>query len=274
MNINITCPDPISIQISLNQSTLIYMVMHVGVPFDRQLERRARLHDALGDPLRLAIVDELAVSDRSPGELGQRFGVPGNLLAHHLSILEDVGLVCRFVSAGDRRRRYVRLLADDLALLSPVGATSTRLSPRRVTFVCSQNSARSQLAAALWTSRTGGSATSAGTVPAERVHPGAVAAARRAGLDLGDARPRRLTDEERTGGDLVITVCDRAHEELPPDPTWLHWSVPDPVGGPDSAFDDAIDELDRRIGVVAPSPRRRSARPARPPDDRPTGDTT
>jgi len=234
------------------------MMAVMGASVDSRLEQRARLHHALGDPLRLGIADELAVSDRSPGELATRFGVPGNLLAHHLSILEDVGLVRRFVSEGDRRRRYVRLRSDALALLS--SSVSVRLSPRRVTFVCSRNSARSQLAAALWTSRTGGLASSAGTDPAEEVHPGAVAAAGRAGLDLGGARPRLLTVEERSGGDLIVTVCDRAHEELPRNPAWLHWSVPDPVSGPDAAFDEALRQLDRRIHVVAPTPTGHSSR--------------
>jgi ArsR family transcriptional regulator, arsenate/arsenite/antimonite-responsive transcriptional repressor / arsenate reductase (thioredoxin) len=97
----------------------------------------------------------------------------------------------------------------------------------QVLFVCSHNSARSQLAAALWTARTGGVATSAGTHPADRVHPGAVAAATRAGLDLSDAEPRMLDADEQA--DLVVTVCDQAHEELDPDPGWWHWSLPDPV---------------------------------------------
>ena len=60
--------------------------------------------------------------------------------------------------------------------------------------MCTHNSARSQLAAALWTQLTNQPADSAGTHPAARVHPGAVAAARRAGLDLTDARPKLLDD--------------------------------------------------------------------------------
>jgi protein-tyrosine-phosphatase len=206
------------------------------------LERRARRHAALGEPTRLAIVDELIRSDRSPKELGGYFGLPTNLLAHHLDVLESAGLVERFVSAGDRRRRYVRLRHDAVDQLR-LGAPRP---PGRALFVCSHNSARSQLAAALWTARTGFSATSAGTHPAERVHPGAVHAARRAGLDLDGAVPRRLGT--RVDADVVITVCDRAHEELATDPTWWHWSVADPVPlGTDEAFDAAVADLDDRI---------------------------
>jgi protein-tyrosine-phosphatase len=215
---------------------------------DPQLERRATVHAALGEPLRLAIVDELAVSDRSPSELAARLDVPGNLLAHHLDVLEGVGLVRRHRSAADARRRYVRLLREPLgaSMLTPAP------HPRRVLFVCTHNSARSQLAAALWRRRTGGDATSAGTHPAPRVHPGAIAAATRVRLDLRTARPRALDATDTA--DLVVTVCDRAHEELEPGDDWWHWSVPDPVPiGDAAAFDATVRELEERIRAVGPT---------------------
>lgn len=208
--------------------------------------QRAAVHAALGEPVRLAVVEDLAVSDRSPKELAARFSVPSNLLAHHLDVLEAVGLIERFVSAGDRRRRYVRLVRAPLARLG----VATALPAGQVLFVCSHNSARSQLAAALWTARTGGVATSAGTHPAARVHPEAVAAASRAGLDLSVAEPRILAADGYH--DLVVTVCDQAHEELDPEPGWWHWSLPDPVeDGRPAAFDAVITELDDRIRAVA-----------------------
>lgn len=191
------------------------------------------------------MVDELTRSDRSPKELAERFDLPGNLLAHHLDVLERAGLVERFVSSGDRRRRYVRLVPGPL---HDLGIEDRRLSGRAL-FVCTRNSARSQLAAALWRRVTGGAASSAGTHPAGAVHPGAVAAAQRAGLDLADAVPRVLTDLDDC--DLVVTVCDRAHEELP-DGEHLHWSVPDPVPvGTPAAFDAALAEIDHRINSLA-----------------------
>jgi protein-tyrosine-phosphatase len=212
---------------------------------------RAAVHAALGEPIRLAIVDDLTVSDRSPKELSARFSVPPNLLAHHLDVLDAVGLIERFVSAGDRRRRYVRLVRAPLAQL---GVTAVRTAGQPTTgemvFVCSQNSARSQLAAALWTARTGKVATSAGTHPADRVHPGAIAAASRAGLDLSRAEPRMF--EADGTADFVVTVCDQAHEELDPRPGWWHWSLPDPVhDGRAAAFDAVVTELDDRIRAVA-----------------------
>jgi protein-tyrosine-phosphatase len=119
-------------------------------------------------------------------------------------------------------------------------------------FVCSANSARSQMAAALWCQATGQPAESAGTHPAEHVHPGAVAAAARAGLDLGRAVPRSLS-EVSSLPPLAITVCDRAHEEIATegDERWIHWSIPDPVSvGTDRAFDTALVEISERIRLL------------------------
>lgn len=207
---------------------------------------RAGRHAALGDPARLAIVDELSVADRAPVELRRRLGMASNLLAHHLDVLERVGLVERSRSSGDGRRRYVHLRQAALQDLWP----APRIPVGAALFVCTANSARSQLAAALWRQATGEPAVSAGTHPAERVHPGAVAAADRAGLDLGIALPRGL-DELDAWPPLVVTVCDRAHEELDADDDWLHWSVPDPVpDGSVGAFDAAVAELAGRIRAV------------------------
>ena len=76
---------------------------------DTDLHRRAEQYAALGDPIRLAIVDELVRSDRSPSELRLRLGIESNLLAHHLDVLDDAGLIARNRSSGDGRRRYVHL---------------------------------------------------------------------------------------------------------------------------------------------------------------------
>ena len=212
---------------------------------DDGLERRAAVHAALGEPMRLAIVDDLHVTDRSPGELGKRLRLSTNLLAHHLGVLESLGLVERVASAGDRRRRYVRLVR--LPLIDLDLAAVQR--PARALFLCTHNSARSQLAAAMWSDRTGMPADSAGTHPAERVHRGAVAAGRRAGLDLRSARPKAIELIDLRA--QVVTVCDRAHEELNAEASWWHWSIPDPleVGTPE-AFDAVIAVLDVRIRAL------------------------
>jgi protein-tyrosine-phosphatase len=221
------------------------------------VERRARIHAALADPVRLGIVDELGLSDRSPTELAERFHVRSNLLAHHLDVLEAAGLVVRIVSHGDRRRRYVRLVPEALGVLLAVPV----LRAAGVVFVCTRNSARSQLAAALWNARSTVDATSAGTDPADRVHREAARAARRRGLDLRGAVPSRL-DVDRVQGRLVVTVCDLAHEELAAlidasaggGMPVLHWSVPDPADpGTATDFDEVVDLLDRRVEALVPS---------------------
>jgi protein-tyrosine-phosphatase/DNA-binding transcriptional ArsR family regulator len=213
---------------------------------DLDLDARAARHAALGDPVRLSSVDALLASDRSPLELRRRLGIESNLLAHHLDVLERVGMVERSRSSGDGRRRYVHLLPTALEGLRP--GAGVPAGP--ALFICTGSSARSQLAAALWERSTGAAALAAGTHPAARVHPGAVAAAERAGLDLRDAVPRRLEEVEASPA-LVVTVCDRAHEELAADDTWLHWSIPDPVPtGTKAAFDATVVELRARIQAV------------------------
>jgi ArsR family transcriptional regulator, arsenate/arsenite/antimonite-responsive transcriptional repressor / arsenate reductase (thioredoxin) len=215
--------------------------------------RRARVHAALGEPARLAIVDRLVLGDASPSELSAALGVGSNLLAHHLRVLEQAGVVRRVRSEGDQRRWYVQLVLDDpmvAAAVSPFQPVAS-LTPQRVVFVCTHNSARSQLAAASWRRVSAVPAESAGTHPAVRVHPGAVAAGRRHGLRLGRARTAHV-DDVLAGGDLVVAVCDNAHEELAADVARLHWSVPDPVRvGTAAAFDAAYDEISRRVDLLA-----------------------
>lgn len=212
---------------------------------DEGLAARAAAHAALGEPARLAIVEELVTSDRSPKELGARLGIPSNLLAHHLEVLEHAGLISRSPSAGDRRRKYVHLVRATAAAFGVTG----HVAASEMLFVCTHNSARSQLAAAMWTARTGRRARSAGTRPAARVHRGAVAAAKRAGLSLADAMPAPLS--EVPSGVQVVTVCDLVHEEVDAAPEWWHWSIPDPVErGDAAAFDAVVMELEERITSV------------------------
>ena len=206
------------------------------------VHRRARIHAALGEPARLAIVDALTLSDASPGELAHDLNLPTNLLAHHVNVLDEAGLIVRTRSEGDRRRTYLRLEPDVLASLTPPPLAGAD----RVVFVCTHNSARSQLAAALWRTRTGRAGASAGTHPAARVHPRAVRVARRHGLTLSPTGTAHITEVVHDG-DLVIAVCDNAHEDLH-GRTRLHWSVPDPVRvGTDAAFEAAYTDLARRI---------------------------
>jgi ArsR family transcriptional regulator, arsenate/arsenite/antimonite-responsive transcriptional repressor / arsenate reductase (thioredoxin) len=211
------------------------------------LQRRAAVHAALADPARLAITDALTDGDASPSALAALLVMPSNLLAHHLGVLEQAGIVTRHRSEGDRRRTYLRLVPGVLdTAAGPPGRTA-----RRVLFVCTANSARSHLAAALWRQASTVPVASAGTHPATQIDPGAVAVAGRHHLPLPRRRPRRI-DLVRQDGDLVITVCDLAYEELA-GLAAVHWSVPDPVpAGDPGSFDAALAELGRRVALLAP----------------------
>jgi ArsR family transcriptional regulator, arsenate/arsenite/antimonite-responsive transcriptional repressor / arsenate reductase (thioredoxin) len=212
-----------------------------------ELERRAAVHAALADTARLRITDALTDGDLSPSELAAMLGMPSNLLAHHLGVLEQAGIITRRRSEGDRRRTYLRLAPGALdTLAGPPGRAA-----QRVLFVCTANSARSHLAAALWRQASHIPAVSAGTRPATAIDPGAIAAAQRHLLPLRRLRPRHIS-EVRHDGDLLVTVCDRAYEELG-GLAVVHWSVPDPVpAGDPGSFDAALAELADRVGRLAP----------------------
>ena len=212
-----------------------------------ELERRAILHAALADPARLQITDTLLTGDAAPSELAAMLAMPSNLLAHHLHVLEQAGIITRRRSEGDRRRTYLQLIPGVLDSL----AAPTARAALRVLFVCTANSARSHLAAALWRRASNVPAVSAGTHPAATIDPGAIAAAERHRLPLPRLRPRHISDV-RHDGDLVITVCDLAHEELG-ETLAVHWSVPDPVpAGDPGSFDAALAQLAARVGRLAP----------------------
>ncbi len=103
--------------------------------------------------MRLAIVDRLGPGDASPGELAETVGLGSNLLAHHLRVLGEAGVIRRVRSEGDRRRSYMQLRLDDPVVWAAAQAgiddrLSKSCSVPRVVFVCTANSARSQLAAA------------------------------------------------------------------------------------------------------------------------------
>ncbi len=211
-----------------------------------ELEVRAARHAALADPARLRIVDLLTLGDRSPKELQEALGVASNLIAHHLGVLERESMIVRTRSEGDKRRSYVHLVPDAASGLGPSAAAAAR----RVLFVCTGNSARSQLAAAIWATRSSIPATSAGTKPAPAIAAGAVAVAERHGLTLQGAPPRHV-DDVAAETDFIVTVCDSAHEALAGIDA-LHWSVPAPgSAGTDLAYDSVFDDLATRIDALA-----------------------
>ena len=207
------------------------------------LKRRAGIFAALADQTRLRIVDLLTLGDLSSSEVGTRLGLRSNLVAHHLGVLESSHIITRTRSEFDRRRSYIGLRPEVFDTLAPASVPA----PRRVLFVCTANSARSQLAEVVWKDVSSIPVASAGTRPADAVNPGAVASAERHGLAIDEHRPPRRLDEIQADGDFIITVCDDAHERLTTRDD-LHWSIRDPARvGTAAAFDAALETLQRRI---------------------------
>jgi len=141
----------------------------------------------------------------------------------------------------------------------------TRTEPFRVLILCTGNSARSQIAEALFAAKGAGRfvAESAGSHPAARVNPLAVEALAQAGIDWTGRVPRSVEGLEREHWDFVITVCDRAKEScpyFPGQPMTAHWGMPDPaeVEGSEeakrAAFRDTFVTLGRRIDLMMALP--------------------
>src|SRR5690625_4705239 len=110
------------------------------------VEGRARLRAALAVRRRLRVGDVVHLGDGAPSELAEILTAPSNLVAHHLGVLEREGIVSRKKSEADRRRNYVQLVPGALDHIPP----RDQRAVARVVFVCTRNSARSHLAAALW----------------------------------------------------------------------------------------------------------------------------
>lgn len=231
----------------------------------------------VADPLRWQLLDELGRSDRRVGELCDLVGKPQSLVSYHLRELRDGGLVTARQSAADGRDTYYRgdlgrcaelLSATGLALhpgirLSPLESdppTASRGRKQRVLFLCTGNSARSQMAEALLEDRTGGAivARSGGSHP-KPLHPNAVRVMAERGIDISDHRSKHLDRFTRDRFDRVITLCDKVKEVCPDfegQPTTAHWSMADPSaeGSDDdtsyAAFVRTADEIDVRVGLL------------------------
>ena len=137
--------------------------------------------------------------------------------------------------------------------------------PLRILILCTGNSARSQIAEALFAAKARGrfEAASAGSRPAPRVNPLAIEVLAEAGIDWRGRTPRGMDGLEREPWDFVVTVCDRAREScpyFPGHPVLAHWGMPDPaeVEGTDdvkrAAFRDTLVTLSRRIDLLLALP--------------------
>jgi ArsR family transcriptional regulator, arsenate/arsenite/antimonite-responsive transcriptional repressor / arsenate reductase (thioredoxin) len=217
--------------------------------------------------LRWRLLGELSRSDRQVRELTRLVGQPQSLVSYHLARLRAGGLVAMRRSSADRRDTYYRvdlarcaeLFADAAAALHPgLRPAPPLIAPAvcptaRVLFLCTGNSARSQLAEALLRHHGGGTveAFSAGSHP-KRLHPHAVQVMReRFGIDISGQRVKPLTEFTDQRFDAVISLCDRVREicpDFPGAPELIHWSIPDPAAeGGHPAFVRTAAELDTRI---------------------------
>jgi protein-tyrosine-phosphatase/DNA-binding transcriptional ArsR family regulator len=231
-----------------------------------------------GHPVRWQLISELARSDRQVRELVALVGQQQSLTSYHLGQLRTGGLVTARRSSADGRDTYYRLdlvacrarLAEVATALHP-GLQSPVLAPAavsgkgsggpsvRVLFLCTGNSARSQMAAAVLAQLGGDTVevVSAGSHP-KALHPDAVRVMRERGIEIGDRRPTHVDQLVSEHFDYVISLCDRVREvgpDFPDSPVLVHWSIPDPAPERDSyaATVRTADELTSRIEFFVPS---------------------
>jgi protein-tyrosine-phosphatase len=232
-----------------------------------------------GHPLRWRLLSELGRSDRTVQELTGLVDEPQNLVSYHLGKLRAARIVSARRSSADRRGAYYTVdltrvrsllaasgtaLHPGLQLVPPPPARARRRAARaRVLFLCTGNSARSQMAEALVQVRSGGlvEAHSAGSHP-KPLHPLAVRAMREEHrIDLAGRRSKHLSVFAQQRFDRVISLCDRVREvcpEFPGRPETVHWSIPDPAAGlapgddeaGDAAFRQTAVELEARVGFL------------------------
>ncbi len=202
-------------------------------------------------PLRWRLLQELVQSDRTVRELMILIDEPQSLVSYHLRLLREGALVKARQSSADRRDSYYaidlsacrdslqsagRALHPSLGISPAAPACPRARSPRRrprVLFLCTGNSARSQIAEALLEHMSAGAiqAVSAGSRP-KSLHPNAIRVLHSYGIDISANRTKHLDEFRAQRFDTVITLCDRVREvcpEFPSRPELVHWSVPDPA---------------------------------------------
>lgn len=232
----------------------------------------------VGHPLRWRLLDELGRSDRGVRELTALVARPQSLVSYHLGRLRAHALVTSRRSSADGREAYYsidlercgELLAAAGSALHPAlllrppesAAKDARPVHARVLFLCTGNSARSQIAAALLGHRSHGvvQTHSAGSHP-KRLHPNTVRVMDAYGIDIARQTTRHLDEYAAHRFDWVITLCDRVREvcpEFPGQPQAIHWSIPDPSAAPGTdsetyaTFQRTAAALDERIRFFLP----------------------
>jgi ArsR family transcriptional regulator, arsenate/arsenite/antimonite-responsive transcriptional repressor / arsenate reductase (thioredoxin) len=247
----------------------------MAVDPSRPVRRAPGFLGLAADPVRWRVLGELSRSDRRVRELCELVKRPQSVVSYHLGKLRAQGLVASRRSAADGRDSYYVLdLARCGELLARSGGAlhpALRLAPTpphewdrasppaspRALFLCTGNTARSQIAEALVEELAHGEveARSAGSHP-KPLHPNAVRVMRARGIDLSGKRSKRLNEFADERFDFVVSLCDRVREvcpEFPGHPDLIHWSIPDPAreGSTDEetypAFERTAAELAIRI---------------------------
>lgn len=229
----------------------------------------------LAHDLRWQLLTTLTSSDRRVQELVDAVGEPMNLVSYHLKQLREHGLVTVRRSEADGRDVYYSLDVLTLrerfqaagAALHPAlgafaGSATSPLPRQRVLFVCTHNSARSQMAEGLLRHLSDGQldVESAGSQPTQ-IHPDAIRTMDAYGIDIRRQQPKPLSALDGYAFDTVITVCDRAREVCPTFPggaRQLHWGFADPTPIQDAdlrqrAFEQIAGALASRIGLFLSS---------------------
>ena len=226
-----------------------------------------RFLQLVADPQRWALLQALARSDQRVGELSSLVDKPQNLVSYHLGELRSAGLISSRRSAADGRDSYYRIdmaqcaeqfakaglgLHPGLAMSRLPTDVTARRRRSRVLFLCTGNSARSQIAEALLEQRSAHTieARSAGSNP-KPLHPDAVRVMAARGIDIAGRPSKHLDRYARTRFDWVVTLCDKVKEvcpEMPGQPASAHWSMADPAADSTyAAFVRTADEIEERI---------------------------
>ncbi len=224
----------------------------------------------LAHDVRWSLVQALNPSDYRVQELVEQLNTPMNLISYHLKLLREAGVVAMRKSEADGRDVYYSLDHDMLQhlfdaaghALSPALKLEDKRytdtnpsSPIRVLFVCTHNSARSQMAEALLREISGGkvAAFSAGSEPGS-IHPDAIKVMQAMNIDIRVQQSKHWNVFAGQKFDYVMSVCDRAREICPvfPGGQAIHWSFPDPVTIEDAparkaAFEQTARQLRMRI---------------------------
>jgi ArsR family transcriptional regulator, arsenate/arsenite/antimonite-responsive transcriptional repressor / arsenate reductase (thioredoxin) len=205
----------------------------------------------LAHDIRWSILTLLARSDYCGQELVGLLKQPQNLVSYHLRLLHEQDLVGERRSTADERSIYYSLNMDVLrtryfssadALHPALGTTVSTQQEKtpplpqpsaRVLFLCTHNSARSQIAEGILRHLGEGKieALSAGSQPTH-IHALAIQALAALSIDISQQRSKSLDEMKGQSFDYMITVCDRVRESCPTfpgDPERIHWSIPDPV---------------------------------------------